>query len=240
MSAIEAALANHRAQEMVARAYLGPEGLSRRFRLKRFRRLFALIDAIVAEKGRCRIADLGGTAYYWNIVAEDMAQRPLEIALINPREAQLSSGPFIGRAGDATELGDIDDMSFDLVHSNSVVEHVGDWLRMKAMAANVRRLAPAYYVQTPNFWFPFEPHFRAPFVHWLPEQTRYRLVMRFALGFSERKATVDEAMVRVQSARLLDRGQMKALFPDAAQIDERVCGLTKSLIAMRQGLSKSA
>ncbi|MEQ1929213.1 MAG: class I SAM-dependent methyltransferase [Parvularculaceae bacterium] len=222
-----------RAPAMVARAYGDKDGLSRRFRLKRFERLFELIDAIIASKGRCRIADLGGTAYYWNIVGADVARRPLDITLINPKEDQPIGGAFSFCAGDAADLGDLGDMSFDLVHSNSVIEHVGDWARMSAMAANVRRLAPAYYVQTPYFWFPVEPHFRAAFIHWLPEQLRYRLVRRFALGFSGRKNSVDEAMVRVQSARLLDREQFRALFPDANHTVERVWGLTKSLIAIR-------
>ncbi|NWG70097.1 MAG: class I SAM-dependent methyltransferase [Parvularculaceae bacterium] len=219
---------------MVARAYGAKNSLSRRFREKRFKRLFALIDDVVVKKGRCRIADLGGSAYYWNIAAAEVARRPLEITLINPKEDQPSGGVFSFRRGDATDLSDLDDMSFDLAHSNSVIEHVGDWSKMAAMAVNMRRLAPAYYAQTPYFWFPVEPHFRAAFIHWLPEQLRYRLVMRFALGFSGRKNSVDEAMTRVQSARLLDRGQMRALFPDGTHFDERILGFTKSLIAIRQ------
>lgn len=234
MSLADTTLETARAPAMVERAYGRKGGLSRRFREKRFSRLFALIDAVIARKGRCRIADLGGTAYYWNIAANEVARRPLEITLINPKEELSSGGVFSFRAGDATDLGDLDDMSFDLAHSNSVIEHVGDWAKMSAMAANLRRLAPAYYAQTPYFWFPIEPHFRAAFIHWLPEQLRYRLVMRLALGFAERKRSVDEAMIRVQSARLLDKGQMRALFPDATHVDERFCGLTKSLIAMRR------
>lgn len=222
-----------RAPAMVARAYGEGNSISRAFRVKRFERLFALIDGIVREKGRCRIADLGGSAYYWNIAAERVAARPLEITLVNPKEA-APSGSFAYLNADATDLSNIDDGSFDLVHSNSVIEHVGDWAKQGAMAANVRRLAPAYYVQTPSFWFPVEPHFRAPFIHWLPEQVRYRLVMRLALGFSGRKASVNDAMTRVQSARLLDKGQMHALFPDATLVDERFFGLTKSLIAIRE------
>ena len=122
---------------------------------------------------------------------------------------------------------------FDLVHSNSVVEHVGDWPRMEAFAAEVRRLAPRYYVQTPYFWFPIEPHFSAPFFHWRSEQARARALLRRRHGFAERAADMGQAMRDVQHARLLDKQQFRFLFPDAEHIDERAAGLTKSLIAIR-------
>lgn len=221
------------AKAMVASAYADPAALSRRFRERRFARVAAMIDRIIAEKGRCRIADIGGTKYYWDIVDGFVASRPLDITLINPKETAATAGKFSYVAGDATDLGSLDDRSFDFVHSNSVIEHVGDWQKMAAMAANVRRLARNYYVQTPNFWFPYEPHFRCLFLHWLPEQIRYRLVNRFALGFADAKGTTDAAMLRVQSARLIDAGQMRALFPDAEIVPERFCGLAKSWIAVR-------
>jgi len=229
----EPAASVFRARAMVARAYADPHALSRRFREKRFARVAAIIDSIIAEKGSCRIADLGGSKYYWDIAAGFVASRPVEIALVNPKEAQASAGKFIHVDADAADLSGLPDMSFDFVHSNSVIEHVGDWTRMAAMAANVRRLAPKYYVQTPNFWFPYEPHFRCLFIHWAPEQLRCRIVRRFALGFADAQETVDAAMRRVQSARLLDAMQMRALFPDAKLVREKVCGLTKSLIAIR-------
>lgn len=222
------------AEAMVARAYVDRRSLSRQFRERRFRRVGALIDGIIAEKGRCRIADIGGTRYYWEIARDFVAARPVEVTLINPKERAASAGKFRHLDGDATDLSGLSDMSFDFVHSNSVIEHVGDWRRMAAMAANVRRLAPAYYVQTPNFWFPYEPHFRCLFIHWLPEQVRYRLVKRFALGFAAAKGTVGAAMERVQSARLLDAGQLAALFPDAGISAERVLGLAKSWIAIKR------
>ncbi|MFZ5618856.1 MAG: methyltransferase domain-containing protein [Pseudomonadota bacterium] len=221
------------AKAMVARAYFDRRSLSRRFRERRFVRVASIIDRIIAEKGRCRIADIGGTKYYWDIAEGFAASRSVEITLINPKEAQASAGKFRYLGGDATDLSALDDMSFDFVHSNSVIEHVGDWPKMAAMAANVRRLAPCYYVQTPNFWFPYEPHFRCLFFHWLPEQVRYRLVKRVALGFAGAQGSVDAAMRRVQSARLLDEGQMRTLFPDAAFAREKFLGLTKSLIAVR-------
>ena len=51
---------------MVAKAYRDPNALSRRFRATRFARVTGLIDRIIAEKGRARIADIGGAKYYTN------------------------------------------------------------------------------------------------------------------------------------------------------------------------------
>jgi hypothetical protein len=74
------------------------------------------------------------------------------------------------------------------------------------LASNVRRLAPAYFVQTPYFWFPIEPHFRFPFFHRLPESWRYRLIMMRDLGYIRKASSVSDAVRRVQSAILLDQG----------------------------------
>jgi hypothetical protein len=124
-------------------------------------------------------------------------------------------------------------MSHDLVHSNSVIEHVGIWDNMLRVAANVRRLAPAYFVQTPYFWFPIEPHFRVPLFHWLPESLRYRLILACSLGYHRKASSVSDAVRSVQSAVLLDCRQYATLFPDAEIRCERFCGLTKSLMAIR-------
>ncbi len=229
------ALAGPAPRHTVGRTYGDPGSLAFRCRANRFAHIRPLIERIVSEKGRCRILDLGGTEYYWDIFGSFVADNPVEIDLVN-LEAGTTRNPKIRPlAGDATDLGALGDMSYDLVHSNSVIEHVGSWKQMMAMAGNVRRLAPAYYVQTPYFWVPIEPHFRVPAFQWLPEQIRARLLMRFNLGFGGRRQTFDAAMRAVQSAVLLDRRQMAELFPDARIERERFYGFTKSLMAIREG-----
>ena len=227
-------IADAQPRHTVANTYGNPQSLARSFRLRRFERIKPLIDRIVARKGSCRIADIGGTEYYWNIFGSYVADTPVEIDLINLTAEPVSQPKFRGLAGDATDLSAIPDRSYDLVHSNSVIEHVGTWTAMSRMATNVRRLAPVYYVQTPNFWFPYEPHFRVPFFHWLPEQVRARLCMQMNLGFGGQQTTLDAAMRRVQSACVIDRGQLAELFPDAVIKRERVLGLTKSIMAIRE------
>ena len=61
------------------------------------------------------------------------------------------------------------DNSFDWVFSNAVIEHVGDRTIQQRMAAEIRRVSKlGYFVSTPNWWFPLDPHSLVPFYHWLP------------------------------------------------------------------------
>jgi hypothetical protein len=136
--------------------------------------------------------------------------------------------------GDATDMHRYDDNSFDIVHSNSVIEHVGLWRSMEAMAREIRRLAPSYFVQTPSFWFPIEAHSRFPLFHFLPEPLRVWIIMRHKLGYWDKAADVSEATRTAHSAILLHKSQMRHLFPDSQIVVEKAYGFTKSYIAMRQ------
>jgi hypothetical protein len=75
------------------------------------------------------------------------------------------------------------------------------------------------------------------FFHWLPLPWRLNLVQRHALGNWARAADVNEAMARIEGARLLDRKMLQTLFPDAAIHVERFALIPKSLIAIRQAQS---
>lgn len=217
----------------IANTYADPRAAAFRYRARRFELLKPLIESVIARQGHCRIADIGGTEYYWNIFGDYVAERPLTITLVNLDPGAITSPKIKSVVADAADLSEFADNTFDVVHSNSVIEHVGNWDRMARMAYHVRRLAPAYFVQTPNFWFPYEPHFRFPAFHWLPEQARAQLLMRLNLGFGGRRETYDAAMRGVQSAYLLSEKQVRVLFPDAEIAKERALGLTKSFMAIR-------
>uniref|UniRef100_UPI002FDB6F3F methyltransferase domain-containing protein n=1 Tax=Brevundimonas sp. TaxID=1871086 RepID=UPI002FDB6F3F len=115
-----------------------PNSLVSRFRRARGRRVVALIEAIHAEKGAVRIIDLGGEANYWRLFDLDLLKsRNVHITLINPGGTGdvWDTALFDEIDADACSLPQYADHSFDLVHSNSVIEHVGDWPRMEAFAA---------------------------------------------------------------------------------------------------------
>jgi Methyltransferase domain len=204
-----------------------------RFRVRRFKLFETIVNQVLADKGTCRILDLGGTPKYWETFGADLVWDRVKVCTLNVTFSKTSHSGITTMVGDARDVSGFHDFSFDIVHSNSVIEHVGRWDDMASMAKEVRRLAPRYFVQTPYFWFPIEPHARFPLLHWMPESLRYRILLKRTCGFWERRPDVGAATKAIQSALLLDKGQMQFLFPDAQIIAERFLGLTKSLVAIR-------
>jgi hypothetical protein len=204
-----------------------------RFRRKRFAQFMALANAIAETKATVRVIDLGGTPAYWTAMAGLWASTPLDITIVNLGSEASDDGPIHIRPGNACSLPEYADNSFDIVHSNSVIEHVGHWVEMTSMANEVRRLAPRYYVQTPNFWFPMEPHYRTLLFQMWPEAVRAKMLMRKRRGFRGPYTDLSAAMRDVQTVELLNKEQMAALFPDAQIHHEKIFGLSKSLIAIR-------
>jgi Methyltransferase domain len=213
--------------------YFRPDDMGNRFRLKRFILFKEIVDQIISQKGSCHILDIGGTPRYWDMFRASFDLTTVKIDILNLTAPPTDSPSITTFVGDARNISQFDDFSFDVVHSNSVIEHVGRWADMASMAKEIRRLAPRYFVQTPYFWFPLEPHARFPLFHWMPESWRYRIIMKRTCGCWQQQPDVESATMAVQSALLLDKRQMKYLFPDAKIVSEKVFGLIKSLVAIR-------
>jgi hypothetical protein len=130
-------------------------------------------------------------------------------------------------------MPEFDDLAFDVCVSNSVIEHVGTLFDQQAMACEIRRVARSYFVQTPYRHFPIEPHFLVPGWQYLPVAVRCAIFRRFELGWMGRQPDPFLARAEVEQIRLLDARDMRALFPDAVILLERVGFLTKSLVARR-------
>jgi hypothetical protein len=219
--------------------YDDPASIGSKLRRRRSGPLCDLIDAVYCAKGSCSILDLGGTERYWNILGEEfLHERNCEVVLLNQTAISVRrSRIFRAEVGDACAV-DAKDDAFDIVHSNSVIEHVGGWQRARAFSIEARRLAPNYFVQTPNFWFPWEPHFGFPFFQMLPIPLRARLLLRGKRGFYRRCESVSSAIEIAESIRLLDCRMIRELFPDARILRERFLGLTKSFVAIRDRTAK--
>ena len=125
-------------------------------------------------------------------------------------------GPFVQAA--AARRLPFDDAAFDLAYSSSVIEHVEPGHR-EAFAAEVRRVARGFFVQTPARSFPIEPHALLPFAHWLAPTLRRAYWRLGAAGSWE-------------DIQLLRRAELAALFSEPI-LAERYAGLVKSWIALR-------
>jgi hypothetical protein len=202
-------------------------------RSRRFEAFTLLVDAVKARASRpVRILDVGGTVSFWE--QRGWAGRDdVEIVLVN-LEAEESGYPNIeSRAGDATNLSELPDQSFDIVFSNSVIEHLQTYDNQIAMAREVRRLAPVYWVQTPNFWFPVEPHFLTPLWHYLPVRVRVELLRRRRWGWRGPCPDRAEADALVREIRLMRGSELERVFPDSDLRRERIGPLVKSFVAVR-------
>lgn len=163
-----------------------------------------------------------------------IGERSIRVDIVNLHPFETDDPRYRSLVGDACDLSPFEAEGYDLAHSNSVIEHVGDWTNMRAMAEGMARIAPRYFVQVPYFWFPLEPHWRVPFLHWFADPIRAKFIKAFGFG-SPAGQPMHVAMKRAQDARILDKDQVRALFPDGRIIEERVAGvLTKSLMVVRR------
>src|SRR2546423_879242 len=104
-----------------------------------------------------------------------------------------------------------------MAYWTSVIEHVPPSDRGQ-VAGEIRRVSGRYFVQTPNRWFPIEPHVLLPLFHLLPLRARRPL---WRLGVSKDP---------FEDVRLLGPRQLRKLFPDGVLVRERLGPLTKSLV----------
>ncbi len=198
----------------------------RRARVRKFAELLAPVDR------ELRILDVGGSAEFWLAYRDDLG-RPAAITVLNQSFGQQPSLPWITYIrGDARDLHMFANQQFDMCFSNSVIEHI-DALGQFRMAEEIRRVARGYFVQTPNAYFPIEPHFLVPGWQFMPLALRVRLLQLRDWGWMKR--TPDPLLAReaVESVLLLTTTKLQGLFPDSRIYRERIGPFTKSITAWR-------
>lgn len=193
-----------------------------------------------------RLLDLGSG--WGDPLSARIARRvPLRVTLADLTEGPLRDAERLGFSAVRLEHGEplpFGDGEFDVVLSNSVIEHVtlgkedclalrlpeAEWRRramdaQRAFASEIRRVGRRYFVQTPHRHFPFDLHMWLPGTNWLPHHVLQRLV-----------PVVDRVWVKrtgVPDWHLLGEKELRRLFPGAAIHVERLLGLPKSLVAYR-------
>ena len=191
----------------------------RRWRERRYRLFLELCrvgpDEPILDVG----AGSGGALERFNTT------NPIVALDLNPLASEWLAAPNVKvQIGDGTKL-QFRDGEFGAVFSSSVIEHVPKEL-WPDFAAEIRRVGKRYFVQTPNRYFPIEPHYQFPFFQFLPSRAQRALNNRFSLGWQQKGEW--------EEINLLTARDLRQLFPEAEIHRERVFGLTKSLMAVRR------
>ena len=182
--------------------------------------------------GPLRILDIGGTQQYWLNMGMVLTPQT-EIVLLNLYINEVSVPGFSSIVGDACNLSGINDQSFDIVFSNSVIEHLYTKEQQEKMANEVARVGKSYFIQTPNKYFPIEPHWLFPLFQFLPFTVQVFLTQHFTLGNIKKTNSKEAAINLVKEVKLLSIKEFASFFKDAKIYKEKILGVTKSFTAYK-------
>ncbi len=203
--------------------------LSNQLRSKRF----AIFERLIGPLPKpVRLLDVGGTTLFWEQRGW-AGKDDVRIHLLNLEAEEKRHANIEPLRGDATRMPEFEAGSFDVVFSNSVIEHLFTLEHQRKMAGEVARIGKAFWVQTPNFWFPIEPHFHVPGWQWMPQRARVALLRRRRCGWRGPEPDAERARELVREVRLMRRRELVEAFPGADVWGERFLGLVKSWVVTK-------
>ncbi len=192
----------------------------RKKRMDKFQKNFKVND-------ETKILDLGGGWFNWSFIHQQ--PKVIFVNIIKPKENEKKLNWIIA---DGCYLP-FKNQAFDIVYSNSVIEHLANYENQQLFASECIRVGKRFYVQTPNKWFPVEPHLIALFIHWFPKGLQLRLIPYLSVWGWIAHPSKNRCEILLSEVRLLTEKEMIQLFPEGSLWREKFLGLTKSLIAIK-------
>ena len=197
--------------------------IGNQFRNKRFVYFEKLINKLPRP---INILDVGGTEDFW-VNRNYHKKEDIKITLLNLKTITTNHNNIRSIIGDATDLSLFRKNHFDVVFSNSVIEHLYNFKNQQKMSQEVQRVGKYHFIQTPNKYFLIEPHFLFPLFQFLPKSLKYLLLTKTKLSRGK-KWNKKFAKEYIQEIRLLSLKEMKYLFPNSKNKTERFLGMSKS------------
>ena len=187
-----------------------------------------------------RVLDLGGRAATW----EKSPVSPAEVVILNSSDwhSGLADAPGEHQerprarlvVGDAcSPPPEIGHDHFDLIYSNSVIEHVGGHGQRRAFATTVLSLGDHHWIQTPYRYFPLEPHWVFPGMQFLPLKLKAQISARWPVGWVQMAGDMQyqDHVEMALGVELLSIAALSHYFPQSEILVERALMLPKSLVA---------
>ena len=195
-----------------------------------------LFHRVMQPSPRQTIMDVGGYHWFWETMG---CSNPITCLNLNvPNVNRPLPSQFTYVQGDGRSLP-FEDNEYDIVFSNSVIEHVGSFGDQKRFAAEIRRVGKSCWVQTPNRRFFVEPHLATPFIHFLPKTLQRRMLRRWTVWGIVARPTRLQVDAFLSEVRLLSEHEMRELFPGADILSERFLGFKKSFVAVKTATATS-
>lgn len=208
----------------------GADGsIALKVRFKRMKLFKQLMDPLPKP---ITILDIGGTSTFWERMGL-AGNENFQIIILNLYQEKSDFDNLKCVVGDGRDLKDFENKKFDIVFSNSVIEHLGNFYDQKRMAQEIQRVGKNYFVQTPSYYSPIEPHFFFPFFQFLPNDIKFFLVNHFNLGYFKKTKNKKKSEDIVNSIRLLKKKEVKRLFPGSEIHSEKYLGFTISYISYK-------
>lgn len=145
------------------------------------RRKARKITAVVSDHtdmSKAKLLDIGTGSGH---IAEEFSKRAGKVTSVDVTDERQVRQGFEFVKVDGARLP-FKDGSFDVVVSNHVVEHVPDQATHLAEIVRVLRLGGVIYLATPNKLWLSDPHYRLPFISWLPRRLSQRYLQTFKPG----------------------------------------------------------
>lgn len=203
-----------------------PKSLHNVFRNRRFKffqRYLATFERPI------RVLDVGGEPSFWTMRGYG-ADPSIEVTMLNLFAQETEHDNITCVVGNGTHMPEFADGEFDLVFSNSAIEHVHNYVNQQKMAAEIQRVGRYYYVQTPNKFFPIEPHFHLPLFQFVPHRLQLFVLTKtkLSLGRRWRPERAEEYTTEID---LLSLRKFRTLFAGGSIYKETLLGWTKSFTA---------
>lgn len=193
------------------------------------RRRWQLFASYFPDFPDFHVLDLGGRPEFWR----QMDKPPASVTVVNLEDTTANEAWITTVRGDACNPPrEVQSRQFDLIFSNSLIEHLGGIANRQRCSDFIRGAADRYWVQTPYRYFPLEPHWVFPGFQFLPLSVRTSVTQRWPLGHMQRQDRA-QAVAEASWVELVSITEMHTLYPDGEILFERFAGLVKSLIAVR-------
>jgi hypothetical protein len=195
------------------------------------------------------VIDLGGAVKFWKTVGITDAAG-LVITLANNHAMDTTNANQVNEFAcvrewgiDVRQIGSQQLAEFDVIVSNSFIEHLTCWEDQRLVACRIIESGRPYFIQTPNKNSPIDPHFPRPYVPFFalyPKQIQARLLTLGELGGGWRAPTMDAALSALNFYNPLGVAEMRMLFPDAELHVERPLGIPMSILAIDRRARRGA